>query len=112
MGFEQLGLHEAITSTLVGLKYDEPTAVQQQVIPEALSGNDVLAGAQTGTGKTAAFVLPIIHRLLQNPRSTSSAVNVVRSYSRRHGSWQYRYLKVCRPIAKIRLFNPPLFTVA
>lgn len=76
MGFEQLGLHEAITSTLVGLKYDEPTAVQQQVIPEALSGNDVLAGAQTGTGKTAAFVLPIIHRLLQNPRSTSSAVNV------------------------------------
>lgn len=64
MGFEELGLHASITNTLQSLKYVEPTEVQQQVIPHVLAGCDVLAGAQTGTGKTAAFVLPIIHKLL------------------------------------------------
>ena len=72
MGFEQLGLHETITETLKRLKYDEPTAVQEQVIPHALSNSDILAGAQTGTGKTAAFVLPIIHRLLTTQARESS----------------------------------------
>lgn len=65
MGFDDLGLHPSITDTLQTLKYSEPTEVQQQVIPHVLAGSDVLAGAQTGTGKTAAFVLPIVHRLLQ-----------------------------------------------
>jgi ATP-dependent RNA helicase RhlE len=64
MGFEELGLDASITNTLQSLKYSEATEVQQQVIPHVLAGSDVLAGAQTGTGKTAAFALPIIHKLL------------------------------------------------
>lgn len=66
MGFDQLGLDATITKTLQSLKYIEPTEIQQQVIPHVLANRDILAGAQTGTGKTAAFVLPIIHRLLHS----------------------------------------------
>ena len=74
MGFEELGLDASITNTLQSLKYSEPTEVQKQVIPHVLAGSDVLAGAQTGTGKTAAFALPIIHKLLvQSPQSPQSA---------------------------------------
>ncbi|MFY0641808.1 MAG: DEAD/DEAH box helicase [Bermanella sp.] len=70
MGFKELGLDASITNTLQSLKYSEPTEVQQHVIPHVLAGTDVLAGAQTGTGKTAAFALPIIHkRLVQSPLS-------------------------------------------
>jgi ATP-dependent RNA helicase RhlE len=60
--------------------YTEPTPVQQQAIPPALSGQDVLAGAQTGTGKTAAFALPILHRLQPHAStSVSPARHPVRS---------------------------------
>lgn len=72
MGFDQLGLHKSIIKTIESLEYDEPTEVQQQVIPHALSKQDILAGAQTGTGKTAAFVLPIIHQLLQQDNHSQS----------------------------------------
>ena len=63
MTFAALGLSEPLLSTLAGLGYKTPTAVQQQAIPAVLAGRDVLAAAQTGTGKTAAFALPILQRL-------------------------------------------------
>ena len=63
MTFAALGLSEPLLSTLAGLAYKTPTAVQQQAIPAVLAGRDVLAAAQTGTGKTAAFALPILQRL-------------------------------------------------
>ncbi|GIX34915.1 MAG: RNA helicase [Lysobacteraceae bacterium] len=63
MSFASLGLDPALVRTLNGLGYDRPTEIQQRAIPVVLSGRDVLAGAQTGTGKTAAFALPLLQRL-------------------------------------------------
>lgn len=61
--FAELGLSDALVSTLSGLGYDEPTPIQVQAIPLLLAGRDVIAQAQTGTGKTAAFALPMIERI-------------------------------------------------
>ena len=63
--FRDLGLSEARIQTLDELGYEDPTAIQEQAIPELLAGHDVIGQAQTGTGKTAAFGLP----LLAVPRS-------------------------------------------
>ncbi|MEY4284445.1 MAG: hypothetical protein RL111_1120 [Pseudomonadota bacterium] len=63
MKFEELNLAPAILKAIRESGYESPTPVQAQAIPAVLSGQDVLAGAQTGTGKTAAFTLPILHRL-------------------------------------------------
>lgn len=71
MTFADLGLSEPLLSTLQTLNYQQPTAVQQGAIPAVLAGRDVLAGAQTGTGKTAAFLLPQIQRLLAQPPAQS-----------------------------------------
>jgi ATP-dependent RNA helicase RhlE len=57
--------------------YTEPTPIQQQAIPLALKGTDLLGGAQTGSGKTAAFVLPILHHLLKNQKPGIRAVVIV-----------------------------------
>ncbi|MCL4428689.1 MAG: DEAD/DEAH box helicase, partial [Deltaproteobacteria bacterium] len=51
--------------------YENPTPVQAKAIPAVLSGSDLLAGAQTGTGKTAAFTLPILHLLAEKPAAVS-----------------------------------------
>lgn len=67
MTFASLGLQEPLLSTLNALNYQQPTAVQQAAIPAILAGRDVLAGAQTGTGKTAAFLLPKLQQLLTQP---------------------------------------------
>jgi len=61
--FASLGLDAALLRTLEGLGYEEPTPVQRETIPPLLAGRDVLAEAPTGTGKTAAFALPILQRL-------------------------------------------------
>ncbi len=66
--FEHLGLSKALCDVLAGLDYSQPTPIQQQAIPPLLRGKDVLALAQTGTGKTAAFTLPILERLGQDTR--------------------------------------------
>ncbi len=63
-GFGALGLDEQLMATLVELGYEEPTPIQREAIPLLLAGQDVLAEAPTGTGKTAAFALPMLHRLL------------------------------------------------
>src|ERR1043165_9324825 len=67
MSFDALGLHPNILKGIHDLGYTRPTPVQAEAIPHILSGRDVIACAQTGTGKTAAFVLPILHRLLKDP---------------------------------------------
>jgi len=63
MKFEELKLAPAILQAVQEQGYDTPTPVQAQAIPIVLAGHDLLAGAQTGTGKTAAFMLPILHKL-------------------------------------------------
>jgi superfamily II DNA/RNA helicase len=64
--FQDFGLADPISRALTEEKYLTPTPIQAQTIPFALAGRDVVGIAQTGTGKTAAFALPILHRLLQN----------------------------------------------
>ncbi len=63
MNFEKLNLAPAIVKAVLEQGYVTPTAIQAQAIPAVLDGHDLLGGAQTGTGKTAAFVLPMLHKL-------------------------------------------------
>ncbi len=63
MPFNKLGLYSSIVRAITAKGYGEPTPIQQQAIPVVLSGRDLIASAQTGTGKTAAFALPILNRL-------------------------------------------------
>ena len=63
MNFEELNLAPALMQAVRELGYETPTPIQAQAIPAVLAGQDLLAGAQTGTGKTAAFTLPMLHKL-------------------------------------------------
>jgi ATP-dependent RNA helicase RhlE len=66
MSFSDLGLMPELLRAVTDKGYDTPSPIQTQAIPAVLAGRDVLAGAQTGTGKTAGFVLPILQRLVQD----------------------------------------------
>ncbi len=68
--FRDLGLRTEIWTTLTFLGYETPTPIQEQAIPAAMEGRDVLGLAQTGTGKTAAFLLPILHKIAGEGRPT------------------------------------------
>jgi ATP-dependent RNA helicase RhlE len=68
MPFKKLGLDPLLVSATRRMNYTEPTPIQAEAIPAILAGRDLIATAQTGTGKTAAFLLPILHRLLGKPR--------------------------------------------
>jgi len=67
MAFTSFNLHPSLMKAIEEAKYTTPTPVQQQAIPPVMEGRDVMASAQTGTGKTAAFVLPALHKLLTTP---------------------------------------------
>ncbi|MEA2028926.1 MAG: DEAD/DEAH box helicase, partial [Campylobacterota bacterium] len=69
MSFSTLGLSKPLLRAIADQGYTEPTPVQKQAIPVILSGSDVLAGAQTGTGKTAGFTLPLLQKLSNLPAS-------------------------------------------
>jgi ATP-dependent RNA helicase DeaD len=73
--FAELGLSEGVLETLAELGYSEPTAIQEQAIPELLAGHDVIGQAQTGTGKTAAFGLPLMEHL--DPQLTETQAIVL-----------------------------------
>ncbi|MBB6092952.1 ATP-dependent RNA helicase RhlE [Povalibacter uvarum] len=79
MPFASLGLLPELTRALADRNYTQPTPVQARVIPEILAGRDILAGSQTGTGKTAGFTLPLLQRLhaAQNPSRSPRAVVLV-----------------------------------
>jgi ATP-dependent RNA helicase RhlE len=74
MPFTSLHLHPNLLKGIRELGFTRPTPVQAEAIPIAMSGRDVLACAQTGSGKTAAFLLPILHRLMEKPRRTTRAL--------------------------------------
>jgi len=71
MNFEQLKLAPAILQAVREQGYEQPTPIQAEAIPAVLAGRDLLAGAQTGTGKTAAFTLPMLQRLSEGARASS-----------------------------------------
>src|SRR5215471_14605132 len=74
MPFKALGLHPLLVQATREMRYVEPTPIQAEAIPAILAGRDVIATAQTGTGKTAAFLLPVLHRLLSLPRGSTHAL--------------------------------------
>ncbi|MGQ3685505.1 MAG: DEAD/DEAH box helicase [Candidatus Loosdrechtia sp.] len=74
MNFESFNFHPHIAAGVKALGYITPTPIQLQAIPLILQGQDIMALAQTGTGKTAAFVLPILQRLMQGPRGCVRAL--------------------------------------
>jgi len=80
LNFDNLGLAPELLKALSESGYTTPTPIQVQAIPVALAGGDVMAGAQTGTGKTAAFALPLLQKLLPLANtSTSPAKHPVRA---------------------------------
>jgi len=74
MPFSTFGLNHDLLRGVRELGFTRPTPIQEQAIPPAMAGHDVLACAMTGSGKTAAFVLPILHRLAGKPRGTTRAL--------------------------------------
>src|SRR3954468_5724233 len=76
MSFETFQFHPSIAAGLKERNFVQPTPIQTQAIPKVMEGRDVLGLAQTGTGKTAAFALPILHRLSAGPRGVGRALVV------------------------------------
>ena len=69
MSFQSLGLSDALLKAISKKGYETPSPIQEKAIPPVLEGRDVLASAQTGTGKTAGFTLPLLHYLSENPKA-------------------------------------------
>lgn len=95
MPFKALGLHPLLVRATQELGYKEPTPVQAGAIPFVLAGRDVVGTAQTGTGKTAAFLLPILHRFIGQPRGGTRAL--ILSPTRELAE---QISEVCRGLAK------------
>jgi ATP-dependent RNA helicase RhlE len=77
MSFDTLGLDPRILKALADKGYTTPSPIQEQAIPIVLQGKDLMAAAQTGTGKTAGFTLPIIQNLLKGPRAQNNSVRAL-----------------------------------
>ncbi len=76
--FTMLGLPEPLMHTLAHMQFSVPTPIQAQAIPPALKGRDILGSAQTGTGKTAAFGIPLVTKLMSNPRGCALVMTPTR----------------------------------
>jgi ATP-dependent RNA helicase RhlE len=74
LSFSSLQLHASLSRAIAELGFEKPTAIQSEAVPAALAGRDVLASAATGSGKTAAFLLPILERLVAAPRGATRAL--------------------------------------
>ncbi|MBI3712216.1 MAG: DEAD/DEAH box helicase, partial [Burkholderiales bacterium] len=89
MTFETLGLHTSLLRAIADSGYTAPTAVQQQAIPAAIAGRDLLVSSQTGSGKTAAFMLPALHKFAtaadQLDQSAGKTPNQERQSARSRG---------------------------
>jgi ATP-dependent RNA helicase RhlE len=77
MKFPQLNLAEPLLKALIDQKYTDPTPIQAKAIPAILKGMDILASAQTGTGKTASFTLPILQSLIEQPKARSNHCQIL-----------------------------------
>ena len=76
MTFQEFKFHPDVAAGITAAGYVTPTPIQTQAIPAVMAGRDVMGLAQTGTGKTAAFALPILHRLQPGPRGKVRALVV------------------------------------
>ncbi len=105
-GFDELGLDPALLAAVSELGYESPSAIQAGAIPPLLEGRDMIGQAQTGTGKTAAFALPLLQRLDMNRRDVQAIVltptrelamqvaEAVRAYGKKLGPHGVRVLPI------------------
>ncbi|MDP2724559.1 MAG: DEAD/DEAH box helicase [Bacteroidales bacterium] len=77
MNFKELGLNDQMLESISFMGYEKATPIQELTIPEIIKGNDLIACAQTGTGKTAAFILPILNKLTAQPHAGTSTLVIV-----------------------------------
>ncbi|HRD92034.1 MAG TPA: DEAD/DEAH box helicase [Accumulibacter sp.] len=91
MTFTEIGLHPAILKALTDSGYSDPTPVQKQAIPAALEGRDLMVSSQTGSGKTAAFMLPALHRFALQERPADPARPAERRPVRGRGNDRQRF---------------------
>lgn len=77
MNFQEMNLDENIIEAINYMGFDQPTEIQEFAIPNIIAGHDLIACAQTGTGKTAAFVLPILHQIIQTQNQSTSTLIIV-----------------------------------
>ena len=110
MKFSDLNLIPPILKAAAEAGYEEPSPIQQKAIPPVLAGRDLLGCAQTGTGKTAAFAMPILQRLAAAPAPSGAPSE--RSFSRRPASLRCRSTKALRPTAAICALHTALFSAA
>src|SRR2546430_10891794 len=97
MSFTDLGLKPELARAVAEKGYVTPTPIQREAIPAVLAGRDVLAGAQTGTGKTAAFILPILQNLTSHQARAPRALVLTPTRSEEHTSeLQSQSNLVCR----------------
>lgn len=80
--FKGFGLSDDLNRSLNKMGYTQPTPIQQQAIPLAMQGRDILGSAQTGTGKTAAFSIPLVEALLRSPRGTALVLTPTRELAK------------------------------
>src|SRR5262245_50360560 len=76
--FQNIGLPDPLLASLNRMQYDTPTPIQMQAIPAALAGHDILGSAQTGTGKTAAFGIPMIAQLMSSEKGMALVLSPTR----------------------------------
>ena len=100
MSFDSLGLQASLLQAVQDSGYTTPTPIQLRAIPAILSGSDVMAAAQTGTGKTAGFTLPLLQLLSAKPGTTSNQVRAL--VLTPTVNWPPRFRKVLKPTANTR----------
>lgn len=101
--FEKLNLDPRLLKAIAELGYERPTPIQEQAIPLVLAGHDITGAAQTGTGKTAAFGLPILHRLLQDNKRTHALRVLILSPTRELAAQIEQAMKEFARHTKIRI---------
>ncbi len=105
--FTEFNLNPLLEKALKALEFTTPTPVQTQAIPVALAGNDIMACAQTGSGKTAAFILPTLHNLMNNPQPNSGTRALVLAPTRELAR---QLFKQCEALAKFTGIQTGLIT--
>ena len=101
MPFRALGLHAQILKAVQEAGYTEPTPIQTAAIPQILAGHDLIGIAQTGTGKTAAFVLPILTKLARRAQRRQPPPHLARWWWPQRGSWRRKSRRTCASTASI-----------
>ena len=98
--FADMGLSVSLLESLDKMGFDTPTPIQEQAIPAAMEGRDVLGSAQTGTGKTGAFSIPMLIHLMENPKAMGVILTPTRELA----------VQVMKALHDMRPMTPKLFT--